>query len=1426
MNVDTKSQIFPEGENTDSVSLIPSSYNKIDSFDENNPPIKEEQKVHYSSFSYKETKKSSSGKIAFPASLYSMVSFSWVNDIVKTTKKKHKLKFKYLEDVSEEYKSKEVLNEIKPRWYGKYNAIMHKNIKEKKRSISPLVMMLITGNLRRIIFSLSIFFIMSVLDYLGVLIFEELLGRFKENKNKPSRISFLQSVPLHKLVIYMILYKFFSLVLDRQALFISELLAFRTKAQLNLLIYDKLLKIPLFNTGKFNEGQIINLFQIDSEAFGELVDYTTYIIMVPFRIIYSVYLLFVFFKLAFIPGCIILFFLGIIFWKYGRKEEKYQAENMKATDNRMNITSRAFDMIKIIKLYSWERLFKRKIDEKRKIEVEIGKKKLSVQVVVNTIYWVLETALCMSCIIFFNLFYGQMEVDKILTGFFVIEGFVEPLFSLHDFFICLFEAIVSMHRIQDFLAIQDHDGEQIEYFKDEKQPYSIDISHVDFGVEKTYGNEENNEDNEENKETNNEKGKNDKNDKKDIKDNNLIPRELEIMDNNNENENENENENDNDKEHLILSSDFNKGLINEENNYSNNNNGNKEIRIEKIILLKDINVQIKKGEHIGIIGEVGSGKTCLLNAFINNLQVFSEKKGNIKLSGKISFVSQSPWILNATVEENILFFSPKDEEKYKKVLSISQLEPDLLTLPKGDQTEIGEKGLNLSGGQKARISIARAIYSDSDIYIFDDPLSALDAYVGMNLFKQVFNDFLKEKTFIISTHALQYLSFFDRILYMKDGKIFWSGTYQEIIKEEFFEEFVKSIETKKKSGEIEEKEELKNNNMDEEIDNMEEEESSKNNVIAIDKKKSAEKEKKDKVSFETILTLIKFSGGYQLVFKIVLVNVLWKISEVYSDYYLSSWSMIENIDKKENNFRLFIYILITFPSIITIIMRQKYMMDAFINYNISMHDLLINKLIGAPINLFHDITPRGHIISRLSKDLNSGARVNNIMSGTLRVFFQVCGAIFVCAMFNKWTIPVIIIILIIEVLFSLYSLLPIQEISRMEGKYRTPLIGAFSETIYGLHIIRAFRYENNFENKFNKRMNDYYKINIFQSGISGWYGINLDMISFILLTFILVSCAIFKDKYNPQSIGLLLSYSLNLIEYLFDFMGRFSRLSKALVSIERCDNYTKVLQEKYPTLISDKDLKQYPTNNKNVTTFIPYGKINFNNYSVRYRPNTPLVLKNLSFEIQPKEKVGVVGRTGSGKSTLCLCMFRLLEAYNGKIFIDDMDISDIGLEILRKNLTIIPQEPTIIEGTLRENVDPSNVYNDQQIINVLNDVGLDDFMQDKTLDYEIENNGNNISIGEKQLICIARALIKKSKIILMDEATANIDYKTETFLQTSINQSLKDCTVITIAHRIKTIINYDKILVLNNGEIVEYDSPKNLLEKQGLFYQLYKESIV
>ena len=481
--------------------------------------------------------------------------------------------------------------------------------------------------------------------------------------------------------------------------------------------------------------------------------------MVPFRVIYSVYLLFVFFKLAFIPGILVLIILGVIFTIYGKKEEQLQNDNMKATDERMNITSTTFDIIKIIKLYSWEKIFRKKINDRRKNEIDVTIKKINVQKIITSINWCVEDALSLVCIIFYNLIYGQMEIEVILTSFFIIGKFVDPLFSLPDFFIYLFEAIVSMRRIQDFLLIKEHDYQQIEFIKNKEYPYSVEINHVDFGVEKTFDNE--NSDNKENQ--------NDGNNNK------LIPKEMEM---------ENLDDSNDDNEHLVLSTNLKNDLVNKSYNPKKKNfKSSKNPKIQKIILLKDINLQIKKGEHIGIIGEVGSGKTCLLNAFINNLQVFSKNnsKGNIKLSGRISFVSQNPWILNTTVEENILFFSPKDEEKYKKIISVCQLEPDFSTLQKGDQTEIGEKGLNLSGGQKARISIARAIYSDSEIYIFDDPLSALDAYVGMNLFKGVFNEYLKDKTFIITTHALQYLNFFDRIIYMEDGKIQWSGTYNEII---------------------------------------------------------------------------------------------------------------------------------------------------------------------------------------------------------------------------------------------------------------------------------------------------------------------------------------------------------------------------------------------------------------------------------------------------------------------------------------------------------------------------------------------------------------------------------------------------------------------------------------------------------------------
>ena len=589
-----------------SITLIPSNYQKIDTEDITTTSSSSYQQINQNTlFSSEEKDINNDNDVKtyeYPADFFSMISFRWVYNTISLIKKYHKAKFSYLGNVSNKYKSEEILNEIKPIWYNKYSNINQKNLIGKNKSVSPLLFTLIKANIIRIITALFLFFSMCALDFFGVLLLEELLGRFKEKQNENSRLKYLQNMSLKNLIFFMVIYKLLTLILDRYAYFICELLSFRTKAQLNLLLYDKLLKIPMFNTGKFTEGQIINLFQLDSEAFGDLIIYSTYVIMVPIRVIYSVYLLFSFFKLSFIPGIIILIIFGIIFAIYGRKEEKLQHENMKATDERMNITSKAFDTFKITKLYSWEKFFKEKINKKREKELSITKQKLNAHIVIMALDWATDDVLSMVCVIFYNLIYGRMEVDKIITGFFVIGEFVEPLFTLPDFVIYLLETIVSMRRIQDFLYIKEYDQRQIEYIKNKDNIYSVEINHVDFGVEKTIEKESENK-NEENKSNNS-------------SDKQLYPKEIEM-----ENIDDNENDND-DNEHLVLSTNLKNELVNNSNKKKVSSTINP--KIQKIILLKDINIQIKKGEHIGIIGEVGSGKTCLLNAIINNLEVFTK----------------------------------------------------------------------------------------------------------------------------------------------------------------------------------------------------------------------------------------------------------------------------------------------------------------------------------------------------------------------------------------------------------------------------------------------------------------------------------------------------------------------------------------------------------------------------------------------------------------------------------------------------------------------------------------------------------------------------------------------------------------------------------------------------------------------------------
>ena len=1359
-------EIFMPNENNKDIqdySLIPSNYGNITNID-----IENENDSKHNSINYninKITYISWSNRISllyskffsFIKKIYIQLSFNWCYEIIKKGKA-NKLTMSSFKKIPPKYSAKELFKNIYPHW-----ELSHKNNNKGPHYMLKLLLKIHFGKL----FFVAFFLIFSsILDFGGVLVFNELLKRFNnEEDNIKDSLFNLNKISLLKLIIYMVTYAPITFILHFQSSHLCDLISSSSQSQLNCLIFDKVLKMATYIKTNFNHGKIINLIQSDSGKFGDLITTIPEVFSLPFKILYSIILLFKFYGYTVVPCFIILSLLFFLFYYFGKKQSEYENALMEASDKRMDILSQTFNIIKIIKLYVWEKLFIKKIEKSKKEENVIMRKKANMTLIVNSSYWNTETILVLIIVIFYFLKYQKLDNSKLFTTMFIFYQIVDQLYCFPIIITSLNDTFISLKRIQIFLEIKEHDKNQLNYLE-ENSNLSIEINDANFGVFKSLNYKEennNNKDNEKNKEDNEDDG--------DENDLNLLEE---------------------DKDELI-----------------------------KIGLLNNIKIQIKKGEHIAVIGKVGSGKSCLLNCFINNLAIINENNNIdkvIKVSGKISYVTQNSWILNDTFRNNILFFNKFDEDKYNKIISICQLEPDLQIIKGGDKAEIGEKGINLSGGQKTRLMIARAVYSEAEIYIFDDPLSALDAYVGMNLFKEVFCNYLQNKTVVISTHSLQYLNMFDRVIFMEEGKIKWCGTPKEIINRSFYEEFSKLIKNKSFD-----KNNIKDDYENKKNEGISSEGGSSNDIINVnveDLKKSIKNEK-NRDYLNSFILYLQYSGGLSFCVKVLFTNIIWKVSQILSDYYLSKWAKEGEIkDKTSIYFKLFIFTIISLISIIGVFIRQKLMDDGLIRFNIKMHSTLVDKLIHASLNLFHDNTPKGKIYNLLIRDLEDSSSLNLLISRYLRNIFQILGSIFICITFNKWSIILIILLFYVEYLITIFYLPSSKEINNLEANSRTPIMGVFEETLTGIPIIRSIQCEQKFIDKFYDKVNDHFMISLYQSGTFCWLTIHLNIISSFFLSFFILSfCYLFKSQYDSQSLGLLLKYTILLGDQLFEIMIGINEMGKKLTSVSRCRRYINIPQEKYNVNENNKII----INNNN--GIFQDGKIKFENYNVRYGPKKPLVLKNISIEIKEGEKIGIVGRTGSGKTTLGLCLFRILEADSGKILIDNVDISKIDLFSLRENISIIPQEPTLIEGTLKYNIDPYHKYKDSEINLLINEIGLNNFMTDKNLEYKIEENGNNLSAGERQLICIARAFLKKNKIIVMDEATSSIDYKTETIIQNTISKFMNNCTVITIAHRIKTIINYDRILVMSNGEIVEFDTPQNLLDRKGLFSILYKESI-
>ncbi|XP_043689685.1 ABC transporter C family member 3-like isoform X3 [Telopea speciosissima] len=852
-----------------------------------------------------------------------------------------------------------------------------------------------------------------------------------------------------------------------------------------------------------------------------------------------------------------------------------------------------------------------------------------------------------------------------------------------------------------------------------------------------------------------------------------------------------------------------------------------------ILTLKDLNFQVYHGMRVAICGPVGSGKSSLLSCMLGEMHKVS---GTVNLSGTKAYVAQSPWIQSGKIVENILFGKEMDIERYEKVLEACALKRDLEILPFGDQTIIGERGINLSGGQKQRIQIARALYQDADIYLFDDPFSAVDAHTGTHLFKECLLEHLGSKTVIYVTHQVEFLPSADLILVMRGGKITQLGKYEEILN--LGTDFMELVGAHKKalsalnstdcvisSENLVTREEVGNTGYSE---NAFQEEEEKRELINAKTEKvvgpegqlvQEEERERGRVGLSIYWNYITMAYKGALVPLILLAHTFFQLLQIASNYWMA-WATPVSKDVKPHvggSTLIFVYVILALVSSLCVLVRST--LTATVGYKTA--TLLFNKMhlciFRAPMSFF-DSTPSGRILNRASTDQSTVDTNIPFQIGTFAfTIIQLLGIIAVMSQV-AWQVFIIFIpVIAICLLYQQYYISTARELARLVGVCKAPIIQHFAESISGSTTIRSFDQEPRFMEMNLKLIDGYSRPKFHNAGAMEWLCFRLDMLSSLTFAFSLVFLiSVPKGLIDPGLAGLAVTYGLSLNMLQAWVIWNLCNLENNIISVERILQYTCISSEPPLVIEGNRPDRDWPS----------HGNVDIVNLQIRYAPHMPLVLRGLTCTFPGGMKTGIVGRTGSGKSTLIQALFRIVEPAAGHIVIDGIDISKIGLHDLRSRLSIIPQDPTMFEGTMRNNLDPLEEYTDEQIWEALDRCQLGDEVRKKEgkLDSAVFENGENWSMGQRQLVCLGRVLLKKSTVLVLDEATASVDTATDSLIQHTLRQHFSGSTVITIAHRITSVLDSDMVLLLDHGLIVEYDSPAKLLEnKSSSFTKLVAE---
>ena len=830
--------------------------------------------------------------------------------------------------------------------------------------------------------------------------------------------------------------------------------------------------------------------------------------------------------------------------------------------------------------------------------------------------------------------------------------------------------------------------------------------------------------------------------------------------------------------------------------------------------LININLDIEPGKLVTVVGPVGAGKSSLLMAFLKEIECTN---GSVSIAGKISYAPQDPWCFNGTVRENIIMNNPFDQARFSSVIKVCGLARDLTLFNNGDMSLVGEKGYSLSGGQRARLSLARAVYNQADIYLLDDPLSAVDPKVANQIFQECICNFLKSRTVVLVTHQLQFIQKADTIAVIEEGAIVSIGNYTNLVNQgvNFLSIFQKKKELTEKpgkghSGSVRSLASDTNEDDDEtaelndDVDPQEE--------TAIHGRVSGQVYSKYFTSGSTFLGL----------FIVIFSSILSQALSIFSDLWLSAWTSQKNetqIDASDESgealaisaiastteMNLIIYTLLMVALMAASFVRIWLVYLMCLRSSVKIHDLAFSRIIRAQ-NSFFETNPLGRILNRFTRDIAIIDQMipRNMVDMNVG-FLDNLGIFVICIMSSVWLAIPFAVILAVTIPCREYFIRTSRSLFRLDALARSPVYSHVTSSFTGLISLRAFTLQTQYQEQFLRCLRDSIACRFVVLYSSRLFGALLDLlINFFIAAVCIVVLALPRGTIAGSDAGLILSASLYLAGTLQYMVRVTAEFENNMVSTERVLEYSQ-LQSEAPAMIEG----SVPSDKWPVT-----GTIEFRDVVLAYSPTLPPVLKNISFTIRSLEKIGIVGRTGAGKSSLISALFRLTELQSGSIFIDSLDISKLGLDQLRRKLSIIPQDPSLFSGKVRMNLDPFGEYTDEAIWTALHKANMDKAVKAMNghLDFKINKGGSNLSVGQRQLLCLARALLKNNRILILDEATANVDHETDEIIQQTIRREFTNYTVLTVAHRLNTVIEMDRIMVLDEGRVVEFDVPHLLLQ--------------